>query len=362
MTRITARPRKAPPLGRGDSLALDSRARAWIRLNRDQLLAYRTAAWSNAEECEAFLGRVEGVAPEDVLAMLKSLTDRALTGDAVLHRRRCAAFARLAGHVRDHALFPHYFNTLKFPDHEVRATIAPLMAQVTAVADHPQVCELLRSRDEELRSLGAGILKQVGGKTVLGLISSMMAERDFPGRREAIDPTRLPEGMDPGLKADTVFDAGGTSFPFGAHIAVVDLDVETGDTRLRRMVAVDDCGRILNPLLAEGQVHGGLTQGAAQALYEGVLYDEQGNPLTGSLMSYGMPSAAELISWETLHTETPTFLNPLGAKGIGESGTIGSTPAVQSAVVDAVAHLGVRHIDIPLTPDRVLAALAGGSL
>ena len=187
MTRITARPRTDPPLGRGDSPALDSRARAWIRLNRDQLVAYRTAAWSNAEECEAFLARVEDVVPEDVLAMLKTLTDRALTGDAVLHRRRCAAFARLAGHVRDHALFPHYFNTLKFPDHEVRATIGPLMAQVTAVADHPQVCELLRSRDEELRSLGAGILKQVGGKTVLGLISSMMAERDFPGRREAID-------------------------------------------------------------------------------------------------------------------------------------------------------------------------------
>jgi aerobic carbon-monoxide dehydrogenase large subunit len=171
------------------------------------------------------------------------------------------------------------------------------------------------------------------------------------------DPARLPDGMEPGLAADTVFDAGGTSFPFGAHIAVVDVDVETGDARLRRMVAVDDCGRILNPLLAEGQVHGGLTQGAAQALYEGVLYDGQGNPLTGSLMSYGMPSAAELVSWETLHTETPTFLNPLGAKGIGESGTIGSTPAVQSAVVDAVSYLGVRHIDIPLTPERVWSAI-----
>ena len=112
--------------------------------------------------------------------------------------------------------------------------------------------------------------------------------------------------------------------------------METGDARLVRIVAVDDCGRIMNPMLAEGQVHGGLTQGAAQALYEGVEYDDQGNPLTGTLMSYGMPSAAELISWDTIHTQTPTFLNPLGAKGIGESGTIGSTPAVQNAVVDAV--------------------------
>jgi carbon-monoxide dehydrogenase large subunit len=177
----------------------------------------------------------------------------------------------------------------------------------------------------------------------------------------AADPSALPEGVDPGMSAQDVFDAGGTSFPFGAHVAVAEVDVETGEARLVRFVAVDDCGRILNPLLAEGQVHGGLTQGAAQALYEGVQYDELGNPLTGTLMSYGMPSAAELISWETLHTQTPTFLNPLGAKGIGESGTIGSTPAVQSAVIDAVAHLGVRHIDIPLTPERVWRAIQGAN-
>ncbi len=173
----------------------------------------------------------------------------------------------------------------------------------------------------------------------------------------AADASALPEGVEPGLSAQDVFDAGGTSFPFGAHVAVAEVDVETGEARLVRFVAVDDCGRILNPLLAEGQVHGGLTQGAAQALYEGVEYDELGNPLTGTLMSYGMPSAAELISWETIHTQTPTFLNPLGAKGIGESGTIGSTPAVQSAVIDAVSHLGVRHIDIPLTPERVWRAI-----
>jgi carbon-monoxide dehydrogenase large subunit len=177
----------------------------------------------------------------------------------------------------------------------------------------------------------------------------------------ATDPSALPEGVDPGMSAQDVFDAGGTSYPFGAHVAVAEVDVETGEARLVRFVAVDDCGRILNPMLAEGQVHGGLTQGAAQALYEGVEYDELGNPLTGTLMSYGMPSAAELISWETIHTETPTFLNPLGAKGIGESGTIGSTPAVQSAVIDAVSHLGVRHIDMPLTPERVWRAIRGAN-
>jgi len=173
----------------------------------------------------------------------------------------------------------------------------------------------------------------------------------------AADPSALPDGMEPGLSAENDFDAGGMSYPFGAHVAVVDLDTETGEVRLRRLVAVDDCGRILNPMLVTGQVHGGLTQGSAQALFEGVEYDEQGTPLTGSLMSYEMPSAAELISWETSHTETPTYLNPLGAKGIGESGTIGSTPAVQSAVVDALRPFGVRHVDMPFTPERVWRAI-----
>ena len=116
-----------------------------------------------------------------------------------------------------------------------------------------------------------------------------------------------------------------------------------------RHVAVDDCGRILNPLLVAGQQHGGIAQGVAQALCEGVAYDDDGNPLTANLMDYAMPSAAEFPSFEASNTETPTPLNPLGAKGIGESGTIGSTPAVQNAVVDAVSHLGVRHIDMPLT-------------
>jgi carbon-monoxide dehydrogenase large subunit len=120
---------------------------------------------------------------------------------------------------------------------------------------------------------------------------------------------------------------------------------------------VDDAGRILNPMLARGQVHGGLAQGISQALFEGVEYDEYGNPLTSTLATYLMPSAAELPPFETAHTETPTPLNPLGAKGIGESATIGSTAAVQSAVIDAVSHLGVRHIDMPLSPERVWRAI-----
>jgi carbon-monoxide dehydrogenase large subunit len=126
-------------------------------------------------------------------------------------------------------------------------------------------------------------------------------------------------------------------------------------------VAVDDCGRIINPMLVEGQQHGGIAQGMAQALFEEVVHDEGGNPLTGTLMSYAMPSAADLPHFETSNTMTPSPRNPLGAKGIGESGTVGSTPAIQNAVVDAVSHLGVRHIDMPLSPERVWRAIREAS-
>ena len=153
------------------------------------------------------------------------------------------------------------------------------------------------------------------------------------------------------------FSQVGGTFPSGAHMAVVELDTETGRAVLQRLVAVDDAGRIINPLLAEGQVHGGLAQGVAQALFEEVIYDEDGNPLTSNFADYAIPSAAELPSFQTVHAETASPLNDLGAKGIGESGTIGATPAVQSAVIDACAHLGVRHIDMPCTAQRVWAAI-----
>jgi carbon-monoxide dehydrogenase large subunit len=155
------------------------------------------------------------------------------------------------------------------------------------------------------------------------------------------------------LKAAADFQPGGSTFPFGAHIAVVEVDTQTGEVALLRHVAVDDCGTMINPMLVAGQVHGGVAQGAAQALYEEMVYDADGNPLTGNLMDYTMPSAADLPSFERGITETPTPMNPLGAKGIGESGTIGSTPAVQNAVVDALSHLGVKHIDMPCSPERV---------
>ena len=159
------------------------------------------------------------------------------------------------------------------------------------------------------------------------------------------------------LFAETDFAPGGSTFPFGAHVAVVEVDTDTGRVRVLRHVACDDAGTIINPLLVDGQVHGGVAAGIGQALFEEVRYDDEGNPLTSTLADYALPSAAELPSFERIAHETPTPHNPLGAKGIGESGTIGATPAVQNAVVDAVSHLGVRHIDMPLTAERVWTAI-----
>ncbi len=159
------------------------------------------------------------------------------------------------------------------------------------------------------------------------------------------------------LRVRTIFSAPGATYPFGAHVAVVEVDVETGKAVLKRLIALDDAGTIVNPLIAEGQRHGGLAQGAAQALLEEVVYDDDGNPITTTFADYPIVSATELPSFELVTTETPTSYNPLGAKGIGEAGTIGSTPAVQNAVIDAVAHLGVRHIDMPTSSMRVWTAV-----
>jgi aerobic carbon-monoxide dehydrogenase large subunit len=163
------------------------------------------------------------------------------------------------------------------------------------------------------------------------------------------------------LFVHTVFTAPGATFPFGAHVAVAEVDTETGRAVLTRVVAVADAGVVLNPLLAKGQRHGGIAQGAAQALLEEVVYDADGNPLTASFADYPFLSATEVPSYELVDMATPTTYNPLGVKGIGEAGTIGSTPAVQNAVIDAVAHLGVRHIDMPTSPRTIWRAIEEGS-
>jgi len=199
------------------------------------------------------------------------------------------------------------------------------------------------------------IITSDGGLAVTGVPASAVTWAELA--QAANDDTRRPDGMDAGLAHELDFDGTNATFPFGTHISLVEVDTETGDVQMLRHVAVDDCGKILNPMLVTGQQHGGIAQGAAQALYEIVSYDDAGNPTTSNLMDYGIPSAAELISFETHNTETPSPRNPLGAKGIGESGTIGSTPAIHNAVVNAVSHLGVRHIEMPLTSQRVWQAI-----
>jgi carbon-monoxide dehydrogenase large subunit len=174
------------------------------------------------------------------------------------------------------------------------------------------------------------------------------------------DASKLPAGLEAStLRHELDFDGTGSTFPFGAHISVVEVDTETGAVHMLRHVAVDDCGRILNPLLVAGQQHGGIAQGAAQALYECMQYDSSGTPVTANLTDYAIPAASELCSFETSNTQTDSPRNPLGAKGIGESGTIGSTPAIHNAVVDAVSHLGVTHIDMPCTAENVWKAIRG---
>ena len=173
---------------------------------------------------------------------------------------------------------------------------------------------------------------------------------------------KLPAGMEPGLDATRRFEPPNFVFPFGTHVCVVEIDPQTGSTEILKYLAVDDCGRVINPMIVDGQVHGGLAQGIGQALFEEMVYDGNGQPLTGSLMDYAVPRAENLINFELDRTVTPTDVNPLGVKGVGEAGTIGSVPAVVNAVIDALAPLGVKHIDMPLKPEKVWNAIqqAGG--
>jgi carbon-monoxide dehydrogenase large subunit len=189
--------------------------------------------------------------------------------------------------------------------------------------------------------------------------------RGVPGRslswlevsRAAYDKTTLPEELRGELIADDDFKPKGETYPFGVHACVVEIDPDTGAVEIVRYLTVDDCGRVINPLLVDGQVHGGIAQGIGQALFEAAIYDEVGNLMTGSLMDYALPKAHVFPNYETNRTETLSPLNPLGAKGIGEAATIGATPTVVNAVVDALSHLGIRHLDMPLTAEKIWQAL-----
>ena len=239
-------------------------------------------------------------------------------------------------------------------------TVASRSLQIGGSAVFTAANEVL----ETARRLAASLLEAdrgdivvaPGGLAVAGVPARTVSWADLAAAAASDD---LPAGVEPGgLTAETDFNQGESSYPFGAHVSVVEIDADTGDTRVLRHVAVDDCGRILNPLLVQGQVHGGVATGISQALYEETTYDSDGNPRNTNFADYAIPAASELPRFEMAHTETPTPLNPLGAKGIGESGTIGSTPAVQSAVLDALAPLGIDHLDMPFTPQRVWRAIA----
>ncbi len=239
-------------------------------------------------------------------------------------------------------------------------TVASRSLQIGGSAVFTAANEVL----EAARRLAAGLLEAdrgdivvaPGGLAVAGVPARTVSWADLAAAAASDD---RPAGDEPGgLAAETDFNQGESSYPFGAHVSVVEIDADTGDTRVLRHIAVDDCGRILNPLLVQGQVHGGVATGISQALYEETTYDSDGNPRNTNFADYAIPAASELPRFEMAHTETPTPLNPLGAKGIGESGTIGSTPAVQSAVLDALAPLGIDHLDMPFTPQRVWRAIA----
>jgi carbon-monoxide dehydrogenase large subunit len=169
--------------------------------------------------------------------------------------------------------------------------------------------------------------------------------------------TNHPQGLEAGLEATHYYDPPNMTYPFGSYIAVVDIDPDTGEVKIRRFVAVDDCGNIINPMIVDGQIHGGLAQGVAPALFEEISYDDEGNITGGSFMEYLVPTAMEVPHFETDKTITPSPHHPLGAKGVGESPTVGAPPAIANAVVDALSHLGVRHIDIPITPEKVWRAI-----
>ena len=169
----------------------------------------------------------------------------------------------------------------------------------------------------------------------------------------AYQPHLLPEGMEGGLEAHSVFSPANATWPFGTHLAMVEVDTTTGDVEILRYVGMDDCGNVINPMIVDGQVHGGIAQGIGQAMFEEAIYDDEGNLLTGALMDYPIPTASDMPSFELSRTVTPTDINPMGVKGIGEAGTIGSAQTIVSAVVDALAPLGVKHVEMPLRPRRV---------
>lgn len=221
-----------------------------------------------------------------------------------------------------------------------------LKAKMAALAAH-----LLGAKPEDI-TIGRGQLTAKGGKSI-SYGELVMA---------AYTARNIPAGFEPGMEATHFFEPSNFTFPFGCHIASVEVDGETGEVKIEKYVAVDDCGNVINPLIVDGQIHGGLVQGIGQAMWEELIYNEDGQLITGSLMDYVMPKAHFFPEFTLDRTVTPSPVNPMGVKGVGEAGTIASTPCMVNAVCDALSPLGVRHIEMPLKPERVWRAIAGGQV
>ena len=236
----------------------------------------------------------------------------------------------------------------------------------TAVGGTAVYKSLMKLR-EKLAVL-AGFLMDVDAKKLvfdgMKIFSKSQPKKSLPFGEvvaAAYAARRLPPNMEPGLDATTFFEPANFTFPFGAHACVVEIDTETGDVKLLKYVAVDDCGNVLNPLLVDGQVHGGIVQSFGQAMLEEAVYDEQGQLITGELMDYAIPRATDMPWMETDRTVTPSPVNLMGAKGIGEAGTIGATPALANAVADALSPYGVHHVDMPFKRERIWKLMQNSS-
>jgi len=244
----------------------------------------------------------------------------------------------------DTATSPHGLDTYGSRSLPVGGVAVHLAAQKVMDKARKIAAHMLEASEDDLEFEG-------GKFSVAGSPDQNVTINDVAGA--AFGGVNIPEGMEPGLTADYFYDPPNFVFPFGAHICVVEVDTETGKTRVRDYFGVDDCGPVINPIIVDGQVHGGIAQGIAQALYEEAIYDEDGMLVTGSMVDYMIPGAPELPNYTLDRTVTPSPTNPMGVKGIGEAGTIGSPPAVINAVIDALEPFGVTHIDMPASPMRV---------
>ena len=285
---------------------------------------------------------------------------KVLTGSSPHGQGQETSFAQIAadmlGIAPDDVLIVHGDTS------EVPYGIGTFGSRATAVGGTAMYKSLEKLRDK-LSKIAAHILGVAPEKVAFGdrRIYSKADPKKFVSFNDLVSAAyvakTLPPGVEPGLEATTFFEPTNFTFPFGTHICVVEIDRDTGDVKLKKYVAVDDCGNVINPLLVEGQVHGGIVQAIGQVLFEEAVYDAEGQLITGELADYALPHAADIPHMETSRTVTPTPVNPMGVKGVGEAGTIGATPCVVNAVVDALAPLGITHVDLPIKRERIWSLL-----